>query len=115
MKKYYIESIHTVYEDDYNEGEKDYKNEFRCDGIYDTPDHKEAINLHLSNIGFNLGVENCEYSDGEYQTSCLVDGNNIQPTQSEVDMWERGKLKLYSNNINIVVFELNQIFENESN
>lgn len=108
MKKFRIVSWHEIFIDDYEQGEKDYINSFDLSGIYEADNCKDAVNMHLSEHGYNLGLENCEVNEesNELQTSCLVDEDNMQPSTHDLELWKQGKKVLFVDYINIQVEEL---------
>lgn len=107
MKVFFITSIHSIFVDEYNEGEQENVNNYTLESTVEAVDYKEAVNKYLQeNIGFNLDFNNCEVENDTIYTSCLVDSENMQPTQTELKEWESGNLRLYSNNITLLVSEL---------
>lgn len=111
MGRYRIVSWHDVYVDDYEQGEIKHVNFFCLSGIYDAVNYQQAVEEHLNEHGYNLGMENCEvYKDtNSLLTSCLVDENNVQPNGYELEQWKKGKKVLYSDSMSIEVKELNEI------
>lgn len=113
MKNYIVKSFHEIFVDDYNEGEGKHVNGYALSGEVQANNPKEAITAYLrDNLGYNLDFNNCEVSPEEgnlVQTSCLVNNDNIQPTNSEVKQWEAGNVELYSNRIDMFVYEVTEV------
>jgi hypothetical protein len=111
MKQFRIVSNHSVYIDNYEDGEQDYVNGYELENTIKAETKEEAINKYFSDfLYFNLSIENCEASeDGYLQTSCLLDEENIQPTSKEIELWKENKLKLYVNHIDLKVYELVEV------
>ena len=113
MKTYIVKSYHDIFVDDYNEGEGKNVNSYTLNGEVRADNPKEAVNIYFKDhLGYNLGFENCEVCPDEsslIQTSCLVDVDNLQPSEQEVKMWENGEVDLYANNILMYVYELKEV------
>jgi len=110
MKRFYITSMHDVYEDIYLEGEQlESVNAYTLDEIVEAENWKDAIGKYFQHVGFNLDFANCEVEDGNIQTSCLVDEHNEQPRATALDLWERGQRKLYANHITLEIKELVEV------
>lgn len=112
MKDFYIQSLHEVFVDDYNEGEKEYSYSYDQKGRIKAETYEDAVNIYFDTVLlFNLGIENCELNkeSNTLETSCLVDSEQNQPNEYQVKCWENGYLELYVNRISISVFEVTEV------
>lgn len=112
MKTFLISSAHTIYIDSYSEGETEYINSYYLKDEIKAYNYKEAITKYLKNsLYLNLDINNCELDEDTncFETSCLIDSENIQPSEYDVKQWEKDKITLYSNNIQIYVSEIIEI------
>lgn len=113
MKNYMVKSLHEVFVDDYKEGEGEHANAYELSDEVQAESPKQAINKYLQDcLGYNLDFNNCEVNPDDksnVQTSCLVNNDNIQPTNSEVKQWEAGNVELYSNHIDMFVYEVTEV------
>lgn len=113
MKYYKVKSYHDVYVDDYNNGEGENVNSYVLNGEVQADSLKEAVNAYLNdNLGYNLGFENCEVCPEDknlVQTSCLVDADNLEPSNTMFEAWRAGTVKLYSNHIDMFIYEVNEV------
>ena len=115
MNKYKLESIHLVYEDDYNEGEGKMVNNFiLSEGIVaETP--KDALMKYFEFLGCKVTDEEIESmakdsdEDGVYHWSKQVDKDNCFVTPDEVEQWKKGEITLYSDNFSVIIYELNRV------
>ena len=113
MKKYYIESIHTIYVDSYKDGELDYVNQYDLNRIIRAENAKKAIELYFEKeLYFDLPDTNeMDFYDNSFIWSILCDSENNQATKKDIQLWKMGKKKLYNNNMDIKIHELIQISE----
>src|SRR5690625_1351572 len=113
MKNYTVKSFHEVFVDDYNEGYSESINSYFLQDEVKAGNAQEAVTTYLNdNLGYNLGFEDCEVcpdENGLVMTSCLVDKDNLQPSDHDLKMWKMGKVKLYSDNILIYVYEQKEV------
>jgi len=113
MKRYYIESLHEICEDDYQEGQGENVNNFELNSIIKAETPKEAIKNYFDKVLFYnyneeyLDTENEE--EGVYNYSTLVDKENAEASEEEKDLWRNGDYILYSNNISLSISELVKI------
>lgn len=110
MKNYIVKSFHEIFVDDYNDGEGKHVNTYALSDEIQAETPKQAINKYLQDcLGYDLDFNSCEVNPDDksnVQTSCLVDGYNIQPTNSEVKQWKAGNVELYANYIDLFVYEV---------
>jgi len=107
MRTFFITSHHDIFVDNYNDGEEPNSiNSYSISETVKADNWRLAVNEYFKRIGFNLGMENCEIYDNFLETSCLVDGANMQPNETQVKQWQNGNKTLYANHISIGVQEL---------
>ena len=88
-----------VYQDVYDQGEKDYVNSWSIDEIKGmtfktAADLVQAINYY-SGI-FSDKIEDYVYIDGRIDTDAFVNEDNDEPTPAEIQIWRNGELMLYN-------------------
>lgn len=109
MKNYFIECEHNIYVDSYEQGEGENVNNFDTKGEYKAENPTEAIEKHLSSLGYSFEKDYMQ-KDDESENVCyysvLCDVENSEATQNEVKQWKKGKKILYSNNMILSVYEL---------
>lgn len=107
-----IQSYHTVHIDDYNMGELDYVNTWDTEAQIYAENADQVINDYLQNhLYYNLDIK-CGEVDKDancFRTSLLVDNDNLQPTSAEVDAWKKGELTLFSMDIELHLYTINEV------
>ena len=108
MNQYKVTSIHDVYEDDYNDGELD-----RVSGwagsktILDAANPRQALKIYVEKyLHMDYVEEHYIFENGQAFTSRLVDVECFVANENEKELWKRGKMKLYSENIMFQVHQL---------
>jgi hypothetical protein len=110
MKTFKIESSHSVYIDDYEQGEGAQVNSYEMDGIIKAENPVQAIEKYMEDVvGYDFDIKHSLIEDNTVFYSSLVDGENIQASESQKERWEQGKCILYTNQFSIVIYELNRI------
>ena len=114
MNTYLINSFHIVTEDDFEHGEVIDSNfwDMKATTVQAlTP--KDAIAKYFeSTLYLPFNIEFLEIQDDDcIRYYNLVDGCNQEPTDHEIELWRKGKKKLYSLDTTIEIYELNQITE----
>jgi hypothetical protein len=116
MKNLLIYSAHNVYEDDFNEGEKEQTNFYECQAEIRDETIKGAIEKYISDsLGFTI-KENNLYLDEEqnlifYDT--IVNNDNFELSKTEHNQWKKGKMKAYTNRVEISVSEITPVKLNQ--
>jgi hypothetical protein len=110
-KEYYIKSNHSVFIDDYEQGEGKQVNEYNLKAIIKAQNVKEALIKYFDKkLYFSFDIKFIHDNDeGGFYYSNLVDEENSEATESEVNQWKEGKKTLYSNNTYLSIYELNKI------
>ena len=104
--KYYIESFHDVFIDDYKEGEGKQVNNYNLSAIIDAENVTEAIKKYFDKeLFFSFDIK---YLD-EFNYSNLVNHENEEATHEEIVLWKDGKKSLYSNDTQLSIYQLNKI------
>ena len=96
--------VADVYEDNYEQGEGDHVNSF--DGkVHKTFEFVDDLIRYIStNILYkDVSKEEFDIQDGVMSTSLLVDEANVPATDSEIELWKEGEIKLYSANYSFYV------------
>ena len=107
-KNYKVVSFHNVYEDSYEEGELKQVNSYILDAMIEAKSPIAAIQKYfLDSLYYSFDIENA----GKEEKDCihysnLVNNDNSEARKSEIELWKKGKIKLYSNNTIIEVFEI---------
>jgi hypothetical protein len=110
MKTYRIESSHSVYTDDYNEGEGSFVNGYEMDAIIKAEAPDLAIEKYFETVvGYDFSIKDAYIEDNVLFYSNLVDGSNIQASEQQIESWKQGKCILYSDNSHVVIYELNRV------
>ena len=111
--KYYIQSTHSIYEDDYNEGEGENVNYYTLKGIVIAENAKEAIKKYFEDtLYYNFSFENAMIDEEKTNIlfySNLVDEDNSEASEAEKEAWKQGNKKLYSDNSRIEINILSEI------
>ena len=112
-KKYYIKSNHSVFIDDYKEGEGKQVNDYNLSAIISAETPKEAIIKYFDkNLYFSFDIKYIDNdNEGAFYYSNLVDEDNIEANEYEKNLWKEGKKTLYSTNTYLLIYELNKITE----
>jgi len=118
MKTFKIISSHSVFIDNYNDGELKNVNNYSLNATIKAEDPRKAIELYFKKeLFYNFNFENSyipheEEDDTEENTliyDVLVDFDNIEANERSIKSWKKGKETLYNNNIFITIFELTPV------
>lgn len=111
MEKYLIYSNHSIHKFDYEEGEKDFVNEYELKEFIQAENPKEAICKYLDEVLF-YSIDTNEIDLGNsfcFSFDILVDANNCQANIGEIEYWKKGLLSLYNDYVTLKIYELNLI------
>jgi hypothetical protein len=110
MKLYKVVSNHDIYEDSYTEGELGYCHTYDEDAQIKAETPKEAVEKYFSEVlridPNELGID---YDGDRVYSSKLVDSDGALASSTEIEMWKKGELKLYSENITVRVYAMELI------
>ena len=84
-----------VHEDSYEEGELDYVNGWNVliEGYFDTVEEfVAALNKELY---WDIKPEDCDFGEGVFRTSVMVNVDNEIPSEYEIEEWKKGNEMLY--------------------
>ena len=118
MRRFYISSNHDVCVDDYEQGELEDANWYRLDSIVSANNPKEAIQKYFNDVlcyDFDIEHAHIPHEEDESESknvlhySVLTDEQNYKATESQIEYWKKGNMKLYSNNIYIIINELIEV------
>ena len=113
MKKFLIETQHTVHIEDYEHGEQDYVNWYKDFEIIEAEDLEGAVNEYLrkkqlNNISWG-DFETNEINPKNAGARVFVNKDNVIPSPFEWEAWKNGKNTLYANNIILKASEIIEI------
>ncbi len=109
MKKYYITSLTTVYQDHFEEGEGDYVNEFEAHSVIEGETALDAVKTYFDrSLLFSFDEKLAEIKDSLVRYSNMVDVDNSEvfPTDKIYEDFKKGKATLYSAYTDINIYEL---------
>lgn len=104
MRNFNIKSYHTIFVDDYKEGEGEQVNYYTLDAVIGAETAKQAVTEYFAeHLNYQFDIDKSELSEcGKYiQWSVLVDADNAEAIQNEIDLWKNGTIKLYANRIEV--------------
>ena len=111
MREFYITSIHTIFEDNFEIAEGKQVNGYDLKSVIKAPTALEAVQQYITDfLGYEI-PEGTTFEPSEDQSnvvnySVLVDVSNLQATRNDIDRWKKDRLQLYSNQIYIELKEL---------
>ncbi len=118
MKMYFIKTNHEVFIDKFKEGELDYVNGYNIEAKVEAENPENAIKKYFNNhlyYDFNMNSVYIPHKEEETEEkntlhySVLVDVDNNEASGQEVEEWKQEKTQLYSNNIFLTIYELNEV------
>lgn len=112
MKKFKVTTIHSVYIDNFEQGEGKQVNFYTLDSEQKAETIRQAIEQHFNNtVYLPFEYESAEISEDKISMywSNLVDEDNAEPSTYDVEKWKKGEKELYSNNIEIMIEEITPI------
>jgi hypothetical protein len=94
-----------VHEDDYENGEGDQVNSF-ADDVNKTFKTAKQLFDYINDKIIYKDIDAANYfaiEDGRITTSLLVDSENIPASESQIEIWKKGELKLYTANYDFYI------------
>lgn len=71
---------------------------------------KEAVKIYIkTELLYDVSDDDITYEDDRVYVNVLVDEQNTQANRQEVEMWKKGLLKLYIDDISISVNHLEKV------
>ena len=115
MKTFKITSLHSVYVDDFKNGELENVNNYDISETIKANDLKEAIQKYFDNVlcyDFNFDNASIDEDQKCIFYSVLVDNDNleIKNNENKYKQWQKNKVVLYSNQISIYAEYLSEVF-----
>ena len=110
MKTFKINSIHTVYIDNFESGEGDFVNAYTMEASIRAETPMDALKSYFKNhlyYDFKNGDLTVDGDNIDY--SVLIDAENDEAMPKGIELWKEGKITLYSNNISFEIFELTKV------
>jgi hypothetical protein len=114
MKKlYYVSSFHSVYEDSFTEGESKFVNEFADNKVISAESALDAVKEYYNKVIYKpFRMDSVEIDECKIYDSFMVDEDGALASEFDEEMWKKEERVLFSENIDIEVYEMNQVFFN---
>lgn len=115
MKTFKITSLHSIYVDDYEQGEGENVNNYNLSSEIKAENLKDALKKYVNNIlcySFNLKHASIEEDQKCVYYSTLVDNDNLEIKSFDIEYqkWKEGSKKLYANTYSLHAQELKDVF-----
>ena len=105
---YVIQTLHTVYNNDYENGEGEVISNFADDVELLAASLDQAIEKYFADHAFyNYDKKFADIDDGILNYTVTTDDNDDEATEEQLIEWKSGKLDLYYHNIRIKVGRVN--------
>ena len=109
MKTYYITTEHTIYKDNFIEGEQEQVNFFDNKQVITAIDARTAIKQYFEGfLYYSIDFTHAEIESNKLYYSVQVNNDNEVPSQKERELWERGEIDLFNDNIYLELFEVTE-------
>jgi len=110
MATFIIKSYHSVSINKYNEGELETVNYYDLSNEIDAKNYKQAIEKYFAEtLCYKLNFDYVDILGNMLIYNVLVDDENYEASESQIENWKNDEITLYNNNINLYVYELNEI------
>ena len=107
MKTYYITTEHTIYKDNFVEGEQEQVNFFETKQLITAKDTRTAIKQYFEGfLYYDIDFSFAEIDNNILHYSVLLNNDNEVPSQEEIDLWKRDEIDLFNDNIYLELFEV---------
>jgi hypothetical protein len=108
--KYYIESFHSVFIDDYKQGEGKQVNSYNLSAFIEAQNVTEAIKMYFDKeLYFSFDIKHLY----NFTYSNLVDNENLEHNEVDINLWKQGKKTLYANYTQLSIYQLNKILSHD--
>lgn len=109
MKTYYITTEHTIYKDNFIEGEQEQVNFFKNRQLITAPDTRTAIKQYFEGfLYYDIDFAFATINNNILQYSVQVNNDNELPNNKEIELWKEGKIDLFNDNIYLELFEVTE-------
>lgn len=110
MSKYYITSNSDIRNYSYEEGEMAFVNFYHRSAVIKANTPKQAVKAYIeTELLYNVSDDDITYEDDRAYANVLVDEQNTQAQNHEIELWKKGLLKLYLEDISISVNHLEKV------
>ena len=110
MNRYRINSVHTVYEDSYTEGEGAFVNEWDQNRTISAENVQDAIKeYYKKELCMEYKPENTEADENRLYDSRMLDKDSYTPSEAQIAEWKEGDLTLYVENITLYINKLEPV------
>lgn len=107
MKTYYITTEHTIYKDNFIEGEQEQVNFFKNKQLITAIDARTAIKQYFEGfLYYSIDFTYAEIDNNKLYYSVQVNNDNEAPSQEEIELWKQNQMDLYVDNIYLELFEV---------
>lgn len=110
MKTYQVSTSHTIFKDDFNDGEGEQVNSFELSANIKAETPEKAIEEYFGKtLYYHLDMtktQKDEEKENVLYYSLLVDEDNTEAFEGDIELWKEGQKKLFSNNIRLEIEEL---------
>lgn len=107
MKTYYITTEHTIYKDNFIEGEQEQVNYFKNKMLVTATDPRTAIKQYFEgHLYFTIDFECAVIEGNVLHYSVQVNDDNEVPSNEEKELWKEEEIDLFSDNIYLELFEV---------
>ena len=114
MKKYFIETYHVVYEDSYQNGEKEHVNSYQLKDLIQAECAYDALKTFIE--AYNLGElpthPELDILEDHWDNLCLTvmeDEEGNKPSAQQIEDWKEGDMYLYVNHYKVHIYEMKEL------
>ena len=98
-----------VYEDNWEHGEGSHANEWVESFEIDTDDKIIAISAAMEKSCYSFKEDFLDDDEGVFRYSVMVDENNCEASSSELELFKKGEIVLYSASIEFKLYQIMEI------
>ena len=109
MKTYHITTEHTVYKYNFIEGEQEQVNYFQNKQLITAIDARTAIKQYFEGfLYFDIDFAFAEIDNNKLYYSVQVKNDNEVPSVQEIELWKKGEIDLFIDDIDLELFEVTE-------
>jgi hypothetical protein len=109
MKTYYITTEHTIYKDNFIEGEQEQVNFFKNKQLITAKDARTAIKQYFEGfLYYDIDFSFAEIDNNILHYSVQVNNDNEAPSNKEIELWKEEEIDLFIDNIYLELFEVKE-------